>query len=1216
MKRFVVCRALLSFVNGFNSFFYIITSNSRGDCFIKNIYMNLTKSRTAKFLSGFVGLALAFSFVVVPTASAQTSAQLQEQIASMLATINALQAQLSATTGTASSVGAYTFNTNLTVGSKGVDVMNLQKVLNSSADTMVAMTGAGSPGMETSFFGPATKAAVMKFQAKYGISPVAGYVGAITRAKLNTMGGVVVPPPTTTLPAGCTSTTGYSSTTGLSCSTGTALPTGGSLMVVAGSQPANSLAPQSAARIPFTTLTLSAGSSDVTVNSITVERSGLAQDAVIAGAVLLDQNGMQIGIAKTLNSNHQAMVGEPFVIKAGTSKMVTIAGNMASSLTNYAGQVVGLNVVAINTTASVSGSLPIMGAQHTVNASLTLGSVTMAVSSYDPNSSQTKEIGTTGYKFSGVRVTAGSAEKIKLWSVRWNQSGSASSNDLENVKVYVDGTAYDTVVSSDGKYYSAIFPGGLLIDKGLAKDIYIQGDVVGAGSAGRTIKFDIYKTTDLYISGDTYMYGITPPVGSGTAADTTSEFTASTPWFDGSKVTVSGGSATSIGKATSVTAQNIAVNVPNQVLGGFTTDIKGEPMSIQSMAFTIATSGAWTSSSGITNITIVDQNGAVVAGPIDEATTCTSGCTITFTDTVTLPVGVRTYTLKGKIPTGAPNGATVVVSATPSSGWTSVTGQTTGNTITLTNGAFSMNTMTVKAAALTISVASTPSAQSIVTGGTTLFTNLQFDASQSGEDVRFGQIPLAFDQGNNATAGAPSKLTSCQLFDGTTALNTGSNVVNPSTTATTTSPLSTSFTLDSQFTVPKGTVKTLALKCNVATGADSASVFQWGLTNGTAMTVTGVTSGADVSESLTTANGPLMTVATGSFTASINTPTSSYTIVPAGITGVEIGSFKFIASNEDVNLTKVGLVLSTSTPSDLNLGVVGLYNASGTLLGTATFTGNSTTATSTLNSPLLLTKGSEIVLKIKADLAMIGNDQPGTEGRLIKIDVTNAEGTGVSSGGTLQVGGVTAGVNGVRMFKSIPTLSQDTLSTSGVADGKLMRFKVKADAKGPVGLYNFNFTIATSVASVTNVELYAFSDSSYSSAVSTNLGSGLFDATNGASNGSLLASNPTIDFVSDTTALQVGAGETVYFELRATVSGVATGASVTTTLNGDAAYIDASHLGAYFVSTTTGAVADTNNDFIWSGNATTTAVFNANDWANGYGVPGLPAGGFSQTRGL
>ena len=104
--------------------------------------------------------------------------------------------------------------------------------------------------------------------------------------------------------------------------------------------------------------------------------------------------------------------------------------------------------------------------------------------------------------------------------------------------------------------------------------------------------------------------------------------------------------------------------------------------------------------------------------------------------------------------------------------------------------------------------------------------------------------------------------------------------------------------------------------------------------------------------------------------------------------------------------------------------------------------------------------------------------------------------------------------------------------------------------------------------------------------------------------------------------LQIPAGTTYYFQVEATVSSTQTGTSVTTTMNGDGAYIDATaHLGTGvnasnpLTSTTTGAVADDNNDFIWSGNATTTSGVSQNDWANGYGIPGLPSGGFSQTRG-
>jgi hypothetical protein len=1185
--------------------------------------MSLTKSRTAKLAAGVVGFAMAVGVFMPVLASADTASDLQAQINSLLATIASLQAQLSGTSGSSST--GYTFNVNLTVGSTGTDVMNLQKVLNMSADTRVAASGVGSPGQESSYFGGLTKAAVVKFQLKHGISPAAGYVGPITRAKLNSMAGSVVVPPVVT--------------------PGTN-PQGGSVSVSAGSQPANSLAPQSASRVPFTTIVLSAGSSDVTINSITVERVGLASDSVFSGVVLLNSNGMQIGIAKTLNSNHQASVGEPWVIKAGTSQTVTVAGNMASSLSSYSGQVVGLNVVAVNTSASVSGSLPISGAQHTVNSTLSLGTATLALSSYDPNSAQTKEIGTTNYKFSGVRVTAGSVEQVRLWSVRWNQSGSASSNDLANVKVYVDGTAYDTVVSADGKYYSAVFPGGILIDKGLSKDVYIQGDIVGTGASGRTVQFDLYKNTDLYMSGVTYGYGIIATAtancnATASTATTASEFinsstscassgTIGTPFLDASKVTVSSGSVTSIGKATSVPAQNIAINVPNQVLGGFTTDIKGEPITVQQMVFSIATTGTWTSNGVLTNVTIVDSNGAIVAGPIDQPSN--AAATLTFTDSVTFPVGPKTYTIKGKVPTGAPNGATIILSTTPSSQWTNVTGQTTGNTISLSsNGAFSMNTMTVKAASLTITVSPSPAAASIVSGGRVTFTNFQLDASNSGEDVRFGTFPLDYDNGNQTFAAAPSKMTSCQLYDGVTPLNTGSNVLNPSSTsdATTTSPLVTSVTLDQQYTVPKGTVKSLSFACNVASSANANSQMQWGVVSGDSIAVTGVTSGADVSESITTGNGSVMTIANGSFTASVDPSSPSYTLVAGGSTGVTTSVIKFRATNESVNLNKIGLTLTAVTTGNSanvaqNLGTVYLYNASGALIGTATFTGSNTTATSTLSSPLLLTKDTDVLVTVKADFADVGTGLPGVEGDLIKIDPTNAEGSGLSSGATLTTSGVTAGVAGVRLFNTFPTISLDSLSSTGVGDGRLLRFKVTADSHGDVGIYRFTFTLATTTLSVTNIGLFGYTDAGYSSPMSGNFAvggtssSGQVDenvATSTCSNGAINKTNASSTCASTSTLVTLGiqaagnpvevpAGTTRYFELRGSIAGNASGAAVVTKMLAD-------------TSAATGTAPTLNggaSNFVWSPNATTTASFSSNDWTTGYGIVGFPSSGLLQSR--
>jgi hypothetical protein len=77
-------------------------------------------------------------------------------------------------------VGGVTFTKNLTIGSDGEDVRALQVFLNTHGFP-VSLTGPGSTGNETNFFGLLTKAALAKFQAANGISPALGYFGPITR---------------------------------------------------------------------------------------------------------------------------------------------------------------------------------------------------------------------------------------------------------------------------------------------------------------------------------------------------------------------------------------------------------------------------------------------------------------------------------------------------------------------------------------------------------------------------------------------------------------------------------------------------------------------------------------------------------------------------------------------------------------------------------------------------------------------------------------------------------------------------------------------------------------------------------------------------------------------------------------------------------------------------------------------------------------------------
>mgnify|MGYP001563713570 CR=1 FL=1 len=646
----------------------------------------------------------------------------------------------------------------------------------------------------------------------------------------------------------------------------------------------------------------------------------------------------------------------------------------------------------------------------------------------------------------------------------------------------------------------------------------------------------------------------------------------------------------------SVPSQNISVNVSKQVLGGYDVDITEEPISVQSSVFHFSLPLA----NLLTSVSLYDANGVVVAGPVDAVADGTWQ-KVTFTDTVTYPIGKKIYTLKGKVPTAVSNNTTIIASTTPSTDWTSVTGQTTGNSISLAalSTAVTMNTMTVKTASLAVTQSTSPVAQTIIAGGTGVtFANFQFDASQSGEDVRFSSIGLTDTVGGAAVV---TNLTGCQLFDGTTALNTGSNVVNPTAVVST-------FTFDSSLTVTKGTVKTLTLKCNVASNITGS--FTWNMTNTQigAMTVTGVTSGTSVTATGTTTTGTVQTVGISTLTVSTSPSSPSYAIAAAGTTGNTVGVIRFRATNEAVNLNRIGLTLTnTASSSASDLVQVSIWDGT-TQVGTATFTGSNTNATSTLSTPVTLPKDTDKDLMVKADFAQIGSSQPGTQGALVAIDnnatadSTGTQGTGVSSGTTINAIGSTA-VSGIRLFKSFPTVALDTLSGTGMADGKLMRFKVTANANGGVGLDQFKFTIATSSGvGVTNINLFGYTNDSYSTGIS-GFTSGQIQSANLAA---LTSAAVTID---PSAVISIPAGTTYYFELRGTVAGVATGSSVTTTLLGDSAYPSlATNMG------TSAAVVSTGGNLVWSPNATTTSLSTHKDWTNGYGVVGLPSSGLIQSR--
>ena len=159
--------------------------------------MTVANSVVAKLSVAFVTLAMAFTLVAPAQAQSVDDMSLEE----LIALVNSLQSQLGggdAMSGgdmMTSSVCPYTWTRSLNTGDTGSDVMMLQKFLNSMPETMVAASGAGSAGMETEFYGPATGAAVANFQMKYrseilsplGLVNPTTFFGNSTRAQANAL---------------------------------------------------------------------------------------------------------------------------------------------------------------------------------------------------------------------------------------------------------------------------------------------------------------------------------------------------------------------------------------------------------------------------------------------------------------------------------------------------------------------------------------------------------------------------------------------------------------------------------------------------------------------------------------------------------------------------------------------------------------------------------------------------------------------------------------------------------------------------------------------------------------------------------------------------------------------------------------------------------------------------------------------------------------------
>ena len=296
-----------------------------------------TKSKTAKIVAGVVGFTMALSlFVGIGATSANAQGVSLSQLVELFISLGIISSDKA--TQARAAVSGYTttssFTLDLKVGSRGTEVTNLQKSLNTDSRTQVASSGAGSPGNESSYFGALTKSAVMKYQIIKGISAT-GMVDAATRASLNAVSASS---------ASSVSSVASSAASSVASSVSTVGGTEGLITTKLSATPADNANVRTSTNYSAYGIEVKAIGSDMTVDradlQVAVTVSGTAQNpsSFITGISAYD--GDTLLVSKSLSSSdfnkdssdlyHIIISGMNFKVSKDATKTLTFKVNTAS----------------------------------------------------------------------------------------------------------------------------------------------------------------------------------------------------------------------------------------------------------------------------------------------------------------------------------------------------------------------------------------------------------------------------------------------------------------------------------------------------------------------------------------------------------------------------------------------------------------------------------------------------------------------------------------------------------------------------------------------------------------------------------------------------------------------------------------------------------------------------------------------------------------------
>ena len=1011
---------------------------------------------------------------------------------------------------------------------------------------------------------------------------------------------------------------------------------GGSLTVsLAADTPATQSVPGGVSRVAFTKVNLTNNTAlDAVVDQLVVKRLGLAQNEIFSSVDVLGSDMLPLNeFSKNIGSEDTATVNDDFTVPANSTMSIYLAGNTlggagttctgTNAITCFSGElpILALNSVTLKGGGQVTGSFPVAGNHHVVNGTLSVGTATVTPGGNEPAAS-TQEIGTKDFTASSFKVAAGSGEDLTIRRVIFKNNGSADiQTDVENIRLINANTSEvldatpEFLANDEDKF-------AMDINRELEKGDNLSFDVrydVADGSA-KTVDIDIDQQADLEISGDEFGFNIL-----GTFQRPAGTANSSAPFYAGPTLTI--GNGTLRFESVSITPTNIAEGLDDTVIGKFKAVAEGEPIEVTSIGWSLTITTSTTAGaaiSDVTNLTVREEGGSVIAGPQDVAVdSTTDGAqtvlgTATTTDSFIVPTGETVYEIIADLSSDFASDDNIQARLNPNA--VTARGEVSGNTITPTPGSeVSSSQLTIRAATLAVSVSSIPAAQSIVSGAQDFnAANYVLDGTNSGSDVRVTSVKIAQ---HHTGASFPDNLSGWKLWiDGVEVPVNSESTSCSGTCAGTSETATTTLTINSgDLQIVKGTSKTLGVTTDVGTGATSGT-FSLGLSHSSAAPgISGIDSDAQtITPTFTASDGQAMTLASGgTLDVSLLADPAAATVV--GGSKVEVGRFSMEPDNEGVDFNFLGFTINTPDGGIVGnqdeIGSIEVCQVGGSCFGPVSV--DSGNATITPNG-LSLDQGDKETFVLNATFNDVDTGSPAQAGAGLAFALTNIDVDGTSVGSSsVTVNGLGNSFNTFTVYKSIPVVAKLAFTGSDLITGTgqeldLYKFSVSADSEDNIALYKFTFGISTTTISLstTGFKLYESDTDGGSRRVIANNGD--FTVSSDASNTHVIA---YLDVNDDNTSepakelRELGAGSTKYYVLVGTTGtghdGTSDNESIATVMAGDGAFAGTSASSADGV----GSSGDL-NDFVWSdldltSQAATTTATNGVQWFNGYRIPGI-----------